>query len=95
LDDLSKVASAPDRNNLTKAGRALQKHGDRAGSAYPQVKGGPKKLNPAGQDVVDDILTTPGSTTKPNRLGGVDVKALDGRAVRYDADGNFVGLREP
>lgn len=36
-----------------------------------------------------------GSTMKPNRLGGVDIKTPDGRGVRFDADGVLTGLREP
>lgn len=75
LDGLSRAAGAADRGGLTKAGRALQKHGDRPGSAFPQTKGGPAKLNPAGQKIVDDILTNPGSVHKPNRFNGVDVIA--------------------
>ena len=95
LDDMSRAAGAADRNGLTQAGRALQKHGDRPGSAFPQTKGGPGKLNPAGQDIVDDVLTTPGSVNKPNRFGGVDVTAPDGRGVRYDANGKMMGFLEP
>jgi RHS repeat-associated protein len=34
LDDLSRAAGAADRNGLTKAGRALQKHSNRPGSAF-------------------------------------------------------------
>ena len=94
-DAMSKAASDPDRNGLTKAGRALQKHGDRAGSAFPKTKGGPAALNPAGQGIVDDILTTPGSVGTPNRFGGTDVTAPDGRGVRYDGKGNFMGFLEP
>jgi filamentous hemagglutinin len=96
LDDLSQAAGAADKNGLTKAGRALQKHSDRPGSAFnnPGSKT-PGSLNPAGQNVVDDILTTPGSQMKPNRLGGWDVVAPDGRGVRYNPDGSFYSLLEP
>jgi hypothetical protein len=52
-------------------------------------------LNPAGQNVVDDILTTPGATTTRNRLGGIDVRASDGRGVRFNPDGSMRGLLEP
>ncbi|MBY0510064.1 MAG: RHS repeat-associated core domain-containing protein [Rhodospirillaceae bacterium] len=95
IDDLSRAAARADRNGLTKAGRGLQKHGDRPGSAFPQTKGGPNALNPTGQNVVDDILTTPGSQSTPNRLGGIDVIAPDGRGLRFDADGSFRGFLEP
>lgn len=94
LDDLSQAAGAADRNGLTRAGRALQKHGDRPGSAFPDVSGH-GNLNATGQNIVDDILTTPGSAPNPNRFGGVDIIAPDGRGVRYDADGGFMGFLEP
>ena len=35
FDNLLKAGQQLDRNGLTKAGRALQKHGDRSGSAFP------------------------------------------------------------
>jgi RHS repeat-associated protein len=94
LEALSKAASAPDRNGLTKAGRALQKHGDRPGSAYPKMSSG-RDLNETGQNIVDDILTTPGSIQRGNRFGGIDVVSPGGRGVRYDGSGNFMGFLEP
>lgn len=94
LDDLSRAASVADRNGLTAAGRAPQKHGSRPGSAFPQVSGH-GNLNRAGQEVVDDILTTPGARHVSNRFGGVDVVAPGGRGVRYDSNGNFIGFLEP
>jgi hypothetical protein len=96
LDDLSKAAGEADRGNLTKAGRALQKHGDRPGTAFDRPgSNSPKALNPAGQNTVDDILTNPKSQVKPNRLGGWDVVAPDGRGVRYNQNGSFRGFLEP
>jgi RHS repeat-associated protein len=95
LDDLSEAAARLDRNQLTKAGRALQKHASRPGSVYETTATRASDLNAAGQDVVDDILTTPGSRIVPNPKGGIDVIAPNGQAIRYDAGGNFVGFREP
>jgi hypothetical protein len=95
LEQLSRAAAAPDRGGLTKAGRALQKHGDRPGSAFPQTKGGPGALNPAGQKIVDEILKNPGSIRQANRFGGVDVMAPDGRGVRFDGSGQMMGFLEP
>jgi stage V sporulation protein SpoVS len=99
LDALSKAAGAADRGGLTAAGRALAKHGGRPGSAFPTPKGNPAQINRAGQDIVDDILTSPGSTTVTRhhaRYGNVtEVRAPDGRGVRYDSGGNFMGFLEP
>jgi len=98
-DELSQAAAAADRGGLTAAGRALQKHGDREGSAFPAAKGNPLSVNQQGQHAVDDILTSPGSTTVTRnhaRFGQVtEVRAPDGRGVRYGADGKFIGFMEP
>jgi len=99
LDDLSTAAGAADRGGLTVAGRALQKHGGRSGSAFPPARGTPAQINKAGQNVVDDILTSPGSTTTTRHTGRfgevTEVRAPDGRAIRFDSDGNFIGFLEP
>jgi RHS repeat-associated protein len=99
VDDLSRAAGAADRGGLTAAGRALQKHGGREGSAFPTVKGNPDSINRQGQQVVDDILTSPGSTITTRhhaRYGDVtEIRASDGRGVRYDKNNNFMGFLEP
>lgn len=86
LDDLSRAAGAADRGGLTKAGRALEKHGSRPRSAFPKATGSIAEKNRFGQEVVDDILTSPGSTTGRRhhaRFGDIiEVKAPDGRALR-------------
>ena len=95
LDELSNAARAADRNDLTKAGRALQKHSDRTGTAFEASSKKASDLNRQGRDVVDDILTNPGSVRRPNSLGGEDVVAPGGRGVRYNPDGSFRGFLEP
>jgi hypothetical protein len=82
---------------VTRAGRALQKHGGRPGSAFPKAKGSPGAINQAGQDVLDDILTSPGSTARPGVRfpGGTDIIAPDGRGARFDSSGVFRGFLEP
>ena len=99
VDEMSRAAAAADRGGLTSSGRALQKHGGRQGSAFPAAQSSPADISRAGQAVVDDILTSPGSTvTKRHhaRFGDViEVRAPDGRGVRYDAAGRFIGFLEP
>lgn len=98
-DDLSKAAGAADRGGLSAAGRQLDKHGGRSGSAFPKATGNVSAKNTAAQNVVDDILTTPGATTQTRhhaRFGEViEVRAPDGRGVRYDSNGKLIGLLEP
>jgi len=100
LDDLSAsgrlIDPADSAGQLTRAGRALQKHGNRPATAFPRARGNPPRINQSGQDVLDDILTSPGSTTRSgNRFGGDDIIAPDGRGARFDADGVFRGFLEP
>jgi RHS repeat-associated protein len=97
LDELSRAAGAADKGGFTKAGRSLQKHGSRNGSKWKQADidvNRPAQANPRGQDVVDDVLTSPGSQIVSNPRGGVDAVAQDGRVVRYNRDGSMQGLRE-
>ncbi len=95
MHDLSRAAGEADKGGLTKAGRALQKHGDRPGTAFNRpASNSARALNPAGQEVVDELLTNPGSQFRPNRIGGWDVRAPDGRGVRFNPDGSFRGFLE-
>jgi filamentous hemagglutinin len=99
LDDLSRAAGALDRSGLSAAGTQLQKHGSRAGSAFPAVRGNPAAINRQAQDIVDDLLTAPGTTTVTRhhaRFGNVhEIRAPDGRGLRYGADGELLGFLEP
>ncbi|MBX9399960.1 DUF6531 domain-containing protein [Lysobacter sp. BMK333-48F3] len=97
VNAMAQAAAAPDRSGLTRAGRALDKHG--AGqrsdtSPFPAVRGGPAAKNAAGQFQVEDILTHPNSVFTPLGRGGVSVRAPDGREIRFDANGRFSGFIE-
>jgi len=81
---------------LSKSGRALDKHGGREGSAFPEATGDPDSKNQQEQEVLDGIANDPNSTTKEgNRFGGTDVIAPDGRGTRFDKEGKFRGFLEP
>lgn len=100
LDSLSKTGTSIDpaakSGNFTVAGRALQKHGSRDGSAYPSAKGTPAQINEQGQKILDGIINAPNASVKEgNRFGGFDVIAPDGRGARFDPQGNFRGFLEP
>lgn len=103
IDDLSSAGALLDpadkSGQLSLAGRALQKHGSREGSAFPSVKGSPSEINAQGQKIAQDILSNPASTItykNTGRFGKVmDIVAPDGRGLRYDANGKFIGLLEP
>ena len=90
------AGQAADKNGLTKAGRALQKHGARAGSVFPPSTGNAAARNAQGQGVLDEILRAQTQTIKPNRFGGRDIfDAGTGRGVRYDGNSNMMGFLEP
>ncbi len=96
VDDLLKAGQHADRNGLTKAGRGLQKHGDRLGSVFPKSTGNAVARNQQGQDVLEGILKSGNQTSRPNRFGGKDIFDNNtGRGVRFDADGKMKGFLEP
>jgi RHS repeat-associated protein len=100
LDDLAEAAKVLDKGGeLTRAGRQLEKHGSRPGSAFPRATGNAAAKNAAGQEIVEDIITNPGSRTvvltSGRFKGGFDIYAPDGRGVRYNSQAGFVGFLEP
>ncbi|MBD8496057.1 hypothetical protein [Pseudomonas syringae] len=80
--------SADKSGQFSLAGRALQKHGSRKGSAFSSVKESPSEINAQGQKIADEILSNPANTVTckdTGRCGKVmDVIAPDGRGLRYD-----------
>lgn len=97
LDDLIRAGNEIDKGgDLTKAGRALQKHGSRPDSVFPPAKGNPSAINSQGEQTLKNILNSSDKTVKPNRFGGKDVfDNTTGRGVRYNGDGKMMGFLEP
>lgn len=89
LDSLSAAGRAAAKGGRTDAGRAYQKHMDRG--ELPSVAG--KNLDQTGQDLLDNILTDPGSTifnvNSGNAAGGVRFVSPDGIGVTFRADGSL------
>ena len=87
------------RGGLTAAGRSLQKHGARAGSIFPAVRGSASEVSRTAQGIMNDILTFPGSTTTVRNAGRfgrvIEVRAPDGRGLRYSSSGQFLHFLEP
>lgn len=99
-ENLMKAALIPDKGGLTVAGRALQKHGNRAGSAFISAKGTAESINQQAEKVVQEILNNPGRimvTRNHARFGLVtEIRVSDGRGLRFDAkSGRFIGFLEP
>ena len=89
--NLLKAASAPSKGGLTAVGRALQKHGSRAGSIYPKATGNAASINAQGQSVLKGILNNPNATTVTRhhaRFGNImDIRVPGGQGARFSADG--------
>lgn len=92
VDDLLRAGEEYDRNGLTRAGRALQKHGHRPGSAYPKIKG--KELNEKGREILKEIVSDPKSSRREGEF--LDIVSPSGRGARFTRDGKrFRGFLEP
>lgn len=102
-DQLSQAAASANRNGLTDAGRALQKHGGREGSIYTYTDQKASTLNKEAQHIVDDILSNPKTvitrtTATENKqiIKVIHATAPDGRTLRFNEDGTkLIGFREP
>lgn len=103
IEQLSQAAASANRNGLTDAGRALQKHGGREGSVYTYSSQKSSTLNREAQDIVNEILTASGTkvetriiTENKQRIKVIEATASDGRVLRFNEDGTkFIGFREP
>ena len=97
IQELLASGDLPDRNGLTRAGRALQKHSNRLGSVFEKPLNGQKKsdYNAKGSETLSYILNDNNATVSSNRYGGFDVKDSSGRGARFDGEGIFMGFLEP
>jgi RHS repeat-associated protein len=95
-ESLVEAGKRIDRNGLSAAGRALQKHGDRAGSVFPASSGTAAARNAQGQEVLENILKSDNKQIRTNRFGGQDIfDSATGQGVRYDEAGNMMGFLDP
>jgi RHS repeat-associated protein len=101
IDAHSRAAAAADRGGFTKAGRSLTKHGAGArpgNSKFPAAKGSPSQINKMAQDIVDDVLTNPGTTItnsyRPRFGNTIEYTAPDGRGLVFKASGEFLFFKE-
>ena len=99
FDKLAEAGKIIDRSGLTKAGRALAKHGGREGSAFSKPKGTPAQINQQGQKILEEILNHPYKNIVEGfyeRYGNViDIEVPNFGGIRYSKNGNFIGFLEP
>ena len=84
---------------LTKAGRALEKHGSRPGSIYPRATGNVANKNALGNKILESILKDPNaiSVIRHHAMYGdiLEIKIPGGMGARFTADGSrFIGFLE-
>lgn len=88
---------------MTLAGRALQKHAGRDGNPngwpIPEGKQSGAAWSATGQDMLDEILTNPGTSTSAGygRIGGqwqdtIDMRLPSGLGARFSLTGDFSGF---
>ncbi|MGH9427705.1 MAG: RHS repeat domain-containing protein [Terriglobia bacterium] len=100
-DRLSRAAATPSKGGYTRAGYELTKHaaGQRARSSrFPALKGNPSQINQRAQEVVDDILTSPGTSQtngyRPRFGNTIEFTAPVGRGLVFSANGKFLFFKE-
>jgi hypothetical protein len=91
--NLSRVGQALDRNRLTRAGRAFQKHGSRNPGLWGQPTGSANDLNVMGQTHLDEIVNSSDTvwTSRHHAMYGdiLEGHLPDGRGARWSADGSY------
>ena len=99
IKKLAEAGKVMDRAELTKAGRALAKHGGRKVTVFPKPKGPPSQINQQGQAILESILNNPGKTVIKHELpkfgNVIDIKIPGKYGVRYYQNGNLIGFLEP
>jgi hypothetical protein len=95
LNAFIKSASSPDKNGLTMAGRALQKHAGREGSSFSNIKFSGKTANEDGLNVVKSILNAENKVVQNLENGTTNIfDKATGRGVNISRDGKFNGFRD-
>lgn len=90
--------AASGKQNFTAAGHALQKHANRQGDIWaqylPEGTLNPANYNARASELVQDVLTDPG-TIRSYHNDFIHYFAPDGRGLRFNLDGSFVGFINP
>ncbi|NGX35647.1 MAG: hypothetical protein K1000chlam1_00477 [Candidatus Anoxychlamydiales bacterium] len=94
IKQLTEAGKVFDRSGLTKAGRALAKHGGREGSVFPNLKGNPMQINQQGQKILEKILNDPKRKIIPDGNIGFEIYLPDGQGAYFKKDGTLRGFVE-
>jgi hypothetical protein len=101
MGDMSHAGTFHDRGGLTKAGRALDKHGQRVDTVFPKALGSVHEKNLQGQRILDEILNHPNKriildkAPRSKRLV-IDIFHPNGHGARLSRNGKeFITFLEP
>ena len=102
IGEMSHAGTFHDRGGISKAGRALDKHGQRIDTVFPKAVGSIHEKNIQGQKVLDEILNHPDKKICFKKMRSlkyqdcIDIKLPDGRGARFSRDGKeFITFLEP
>ncbi|OGN62286.1 MAG: hypothetical protein A3F40_02055 [Chlamydiae bacterium RIFCSPHIGHO2_12_FULL_27_8] len=94
VEKLAEAGKVLDRGGLTKAGRALSKHGGREGSVFPKSHGNPTQINIQGQKILEEILNHPKKIIYQDGNIGYEIFIPDGKGAYFKSDGSLRGFIE-
>lgn len=95
-DNLIKAANKPyNKNGITVAARAIDKHAIRPGSPFSPLKGNIQQKNAEADKIVNNILKSKSSVRKVIGKGGVEYRHPNGQGARFNKDGSFSGVLDP
>ncbi|WP_118986682.1 hypothetical protein [Photorhabdus sp. CRCIA-P01] len=80
---------------LSEAARAWEKHAGRQDGTFEPLRGNVAQKNAAANKFVNEVLGNPNTIKTELSRGGIEYRLLDGRGVRYNADGSFSGVLDP
>ncbi|QVL56904.1 MAG: hypothetical protein KFB93_05830 [Simkaniaceae bacterium] len=101
IGKMSHAGTSLDKGDLTKAGRALQKHGARIDSSFPKPTGNTTEINLQGQKILDEILNHPNKKiildeASRSKEPVIDIFIPNGHGARFTRDGKeMIGFLEP
>jgi hypothetical protein len=103
LGEMSHAGTFHDRGGLSKAGRALDKHGRRIDTVFPEAVGSVHEKNIQGQKILDEILNHPDKQvcfpdylTERYGFEVLDVFIPGKHGARFSRDGKkMIGFLEP
>jgi hypothetical protein len=101
IREMSHAGTFHDRGGISKAGRALDKHGQRVDTVFPKAVGSVHEKNVQGQKILDEILNHPDKQIILDKAPRskqlvIDVFHPNGHGARFSRDGKeFITFLEP